>query len=145
MSQLAGTGGPYDLVHRIFTTLIEARRRYPPLWPHLSGPALTEGVHKHRTAGTQIHWVPREEALLGEFLGGVAHGFKAKASMKEPHPEEQASLSMMLSMALERTLEAFDILQPPMSKIKSTCGSKTGPPGSGATVSTMPASAWKAF
>ena len=46
---------------------------------------------------------------------------RAKVSMNEPHPEEQASLSMMLSMApflIRKHLMSW----PPMSRMKSTPG-----------------------
>ena len=47
----------------------------------------------------------------------------AKVSIKEPHPEEQASLSMMESTAPLRILKHF-MSWPPMSMMKSTSGLK---------------------
>ena len=47
----------------------------------------------------------------------------AKVSIKDPQPEEQASLSMMESTAPLRILKHF-ISWPPMSMIKSTSGWK---------------------
>ena len=47
----------------------------------------------------------------------------AKVSMNEPQPEEQASLSMMLSIAPFRMRKHL-MSCPPMSKMKSTSGWK---------------------
>ena len=47
----------------------------------------------------------------------------AKVSIKEPHPEEQASLSMMEYTAPLRILKHF-MSWPPMSMMKSTSGLK---------------------
>ena len=47
----------------------------------------------------------------------------AKVSMNEPQPEEQASLSMMLSMAPFRMRKHL-MSCPPMSRMKSTSGWK---------------------
>lgn len=47
----------------------------------------------------------------------------AKVSMKEPQPEEQASLSMMASMTPSWTKRLF-MSWPPMSRTKVTSGAK---------------------
>ena len=47
----------------------------------------------------------------------------AKVSMKEPQPEEHASLSMMESMAPFLILKHL-MSWPPMSRMKSTSGQK---------------------
>ena len=64
--------------------------------------------------------------------------------MKEPQPEEQASLSMMESTAPLRILKHF-MSWPPMSMMKSTSGLKWRAALKWATVSTSPASQEKAF
>ena len=63
--------------------------------------------------------------------------------MKEPQPEEQASLSMMLS-----TVPFFSLMHfmswPPMSSTQSTSGSKKEAAVQWAMVSTTPSSREKA-
>ena len=61
----------------------------------------------------------------------------AKVSIKEPQPDEQASLSMMESTAPLRILKHF-ISWPPMSMMKSTSGLKWAAALKWATVSTRP-------
>ena len=64
--------------------------------------------------------------------------------MKEPQPEEQASLSMMESTAPLRILKHF-MSWPPMSMMKSTWGSNFLAAVKWAMVSTTPMSRPKAF
>ena len=67
----------------------------------------------------------------------------AKDSMKEPQPEEQASLSMMCSMTPSLTCRHF-MSWPPMSRMNSTSGMKALAPRRCATVSISPESARRA-
>ena len=68
----------------------------------------------------------------------------AKVSINEPQPEEQASFNMMLSIELLRTLKHL-MSCPPMSRIKSTSGSKCRAARKWAIVSTIPSSTRKAL
>ena len=63
----------------------------------------------------------------------------AKVCRNEPQPEEQASLRKILSIAPFLTLKHL-MSCPPMSMMKSTCGSKRLAAVKCATVSTTPAS-----
>ena len=68
----------------------------------------------------------------------------AKVCRKLPQPEEQASLRNMLSMTPFLILKHL-MSCPPMSMMKSTCGSNLLAAVKCAMVSTMPQSAWNAF
>ena len=50
------------------------------------------GIHKNCTARTKIYRILGVKSSLGKIGHGIIQGL-AKVSMKEPHPEEQASLS----------------------------------------------------
>ena len=68
----------------------------------------------------------------------------AKLAMKEPQPEEQASLSMMCSMTPSFTCRHF-MSWPPMSRMKLTSGTNALAPRRCATVSISPESARSAW
>ena len=74
----------------------------------------------HREPRFTGFWVKRPSLAKSSMLYPRA---LAKVSMKDPQPEEQASLSMMESTAPLRILKHF-ISCPPMSMMKSTSGWK---------------------